>query len=148
MSGSKLAIWLVATIMFLSMGVILYAQGPVGAADTRYCAKPAAEIEPPNCSFSNIKDCRASLRAVGAATGNSVDVRYSPESRHSPPRSACALCAISRHALQQTCTAARVRIIARAALRHRWVISGNSDVQSGTKLVLVTKWFRLRIDRA
>jgi hypothetical protein len=61
---SKATLRLIATLMFLSMGVVLFPQGSAGAAD-RYCAKPAKETEPPDCSFSNIKDCRASLKAKG-----------------------------------------------------------------------------------
>jgi hypothetical protein len=48
---------LLATLMFLSMGLVLYPQGSAvrsqaystpAAADTRYCAKPAKETEPPD----------------------------------------------------------------------------------------------------
>jgi len=41
------------------------APGSVGSAASaadRYCAKPAEATAPPDCSFSNIKDCRASLK--------------------------------------------------------------------------------------
>jgi hypothetical protein len=73
MSGPKAMIRLLATLMLLSMGVVLYpqgvrSQGPYSTpatTDTRYCAKPTKETEPPDCSFSNIKDCRASLKAKG-----------------------------------------------------------------------------------
>jgi hypothetical protein len=63
MSGSKLMIRLVATMMFLSMGLVLYPQGSASAAD-RYCAKPVGD-SPPDCSFSNMEDCRASLKGKG-----------------------------------------------------------------------------------
>jgi hypothetical protein len=76
MSGSKAMIRLIAALMFLSMTVVLYPQGSAvrsqagpystpATAETRYCAKPTKETEPPDCSFSNIKDCRASLKAKG-----------------------------------------------------------------------------------
>jgi hypothetical protein len=73
MSGLKAAIKLIATLTFLSMGVVVYPQGVRSQApystpttiDTRYCAKPTKETEPPDCSFSNIKDCRTSLQAKG-----------------------------------------------------------------------------------
>jgi hypothetical protein len=41
------------------------APGPVKSAASaadRYCAKSAEATAPPDCSFSNIKDCRASLK--------------------------------------------------------------------------------------
>jgi len=41
------------------------APGPVESAASaadRYCAKSAEATAPPDCSFSNIKDCRASLK--------------------------------------------------------------------------------------
>jgi hypothetical protein len=74
MSGSKATGRLITTLMFLSMGVVLYPQGvrsqtgpysTPATKETRYCAKPTKETEPPDCSFSNIKDCRASLKAKG-----------------------------------------------------------------------------------
>src|SRR5262249_3774701 len=75
---------LLAALMFFSMGVVLYPQGvrsqtgpysTPATKETRYCAKPTKETEPPDCSFSNIKDCRASLkaRAVGVAISNSAE---------------------------------------------------------------------------
>src|SRR5262249_53206188 len=72
---------LLVTLMFL-MGVVLYpevvrSQAPYStpAAPDRYCAKPVGALEPPDCSFSNMKDCRASLkaRAVGVAISNSAE---------------------------------------------------------------------------
>ena len=64
---------LLVTLMFLSMGVVFYSQAvrsqtipySTPATADRYCAKPSKETEPPDCSFSNIKDCRASLKAKG-----------------------------------------------------------------------------------
>jgi len=63
MSGSKATIPLVVTMMLLLMGVVLYPQGSA-SADT-YCAKPVGANAAPDCSFSNINDCRASLKATG-----------------------------------------------------------------------------------
>jgi hypothetical protein len=63
MSGSKATVWLVATTMFLSMGIVLYPRSS-NAADT-YCAKAVGANAVPDCSFSNVKDCRASLKAKG-----------------------------------------------------------------------------------
>jgi hypothetical protein len=75
MSGSKATVRLIATLMFLSMGVVLYPQGSAvrsqaipystPATADRYCAKPSKETEPPDCSFSNINDCRASFKGKG-----------------------------------------------------------------------------------
>jgi hypothetical protein len=64
MSGSKATVRLIATMVFLSMGFVLYPQGSANAADT-YCAKAVGANAAPDCSFSNIKDCRASLKAKG-----------------------------------------------------------------------------------
>ena len=71
--GSKAMIRLLVTLMFLSMGMVLYPQDvrsqtrpySTPAAPDRYCAKPTKETEPPDCSFANMKDCRASLKAKG-----------------------------------------------------------------------------------
>jgi hypothetical protein len=80
---------LLAALMFLSMAVVLYPQsstvrsqaGPYSTratAETRYCAKPTEETEPPDCSFSNIKErlsrelkgkgWRALLQAIAQAS--------------------------------------------------------------------------------
>jgi hypothetical protein len=64
MTGSKATLWLIATMMFLSMGAVVYPQGSANAADT-YCAKAVGANEAPDCSFSNIQDCRTSLKAKG-----------------------------------------------------------------------------------
>jgi hypothetical protein len=62
MAGSKTTLWLIATTMFLWVGVVVYSQGSANAADS---AKAVGANEAPDCSFSNIKDCRASLKAKG-----------------------------------------------------------------------------------
>ena len=36
--------------------------GSAASAANRYCAKPAEATAPPECSFSSMKDCRASLK--------------------------------------------------------------------------------------
>jgi Protein of unknown function (DUF3551) len=44
---------------------VAVAPGSVGSAASaanRYCAKPAEATAPPECSFSSMKDCRASLK--------------------------------------------------------------------------------------
>ena|SRR5436190_3195377 len=73
MSASKATVRLLAAVIF-SMGIVLYPQdvrsqaGPYSTpatAETRFCAKPTKELEPPDCSFSNLKDCRAALKAKG-----------------------------------------------------------------------------------
>jgi hypothetical protein len=64
MIGSKAMLWLIATTMFLLMGVVVYPQGSANAADT-YCAKAVGAAAAPDCSFSSMKDCRASLKGKG-----------------------------------------------------------------------------------
>jgi hypothetical protein len=67
------AVWLSATLMCLSMAIVLYPQAvqsqaipySTPATADRYCAKPSKQTEPPDCSFLNVKDCRASLKAKG-----------------------------------------------------------------------------------
>jgi hypothetical protein len=36
--------------------------GSAGSAANRYCAKPAEATAPPECVYSSMKDCRASLK--------------------------------------------------------------------------------------
>ena len=48
------------------------APGSVGSAASaadRYCAKPAEATAPPECSFSSMKDCRASLKGKVGRVG-------------------------------------------------------------------------------
>jgi hypothetical protein len=65
MSSSKVTTRLIATVMFLSMGFVLYPQGSAKAA--KFCAEPrgATATGKPDCSFSSLKECRASVRASG-----------------------------------------------------------------------------------
>jgi len=64
MSGSKPTVILIAALTLLSIDVVLYPQAAANP-ETRYCAKPTKETEPTDCSISNIKDCRASLKEKG-----------------------------------------------------------------------------------
>jgi hypothetical protein len=65
MSSSKLLVWLIATMMLLSMGFVLYPQGSANAA--RYCAqlRGATAEGHPDCSFSTLDKCRARVRHRG-----------------------------------------------------------------------------------
>ena len=60
---AKATLWLIGTTMFLSMGVVVYPQSSANAAD--YCAKAVGATAAPDCSFSTMEDCRASLKAKG-----------------------------------------------------------------------------------
>jgi len=65
MSGSKLPVWLIAMMMLLSMGFVLYPQGSANAA--KYCAqlRGATAEGHPDCSFSTLDKCRARVRHRG-----------------------------------------------------------------------------------
>src|SRR5436190_17239684 len=65
MSSSKLLVWLIATVMLLSMVFVLYPQGPANAAT--YCAqlRGATAAGHPDCSFSTLDKCRARVRHRG-----------------------------------------------------------------------------------
>src|SRR5262249_61179779 len=65
MSSSKLPVWLIATMMLLSMGFVLYPQGSANAA--KYCAqlRGATAAGHPDCSFSTLDKCRARVRHRG-----------------------------------------------------------------------------------
>ena len=54
MSSSKLPVWLIAMMMLLSMGFVLYPQGSAIAA--KYCAqlRGATAEGHPDCSFSTL----------------------------------------------------------------------------------------------
>ena len=60
MSSSRLA--LTAAMMLLSMGFVLYPQGPANAA--KFCAqlRGATATGQPDCSFSTLDACRARVR--------------------------------------------------------------------------------------
>ena len=65
MSSSKLPVWLIATMMLLPMGFVLYPQGSANAA--KYCAqlRGATAEGHPDCSFSTLDKCRARVRHRG-----------------------------------------------------------------------------------
>jgi len=65
MSSSKLPLWLIATMMVLSMGFVLYPQSSANAA--KFCAqlRGATAEGHPDCSFSTLDKCRARVRHRG-----------------------------------------------------------------------------------
>src|SRR6516225_4098407 len=65
LSSSKLPVWLIAMMMLLSMGFVLYPQGSANAA--KYCAqlRGATAEGHPDCSFSTLDKCRARVRHRG-----------------------------------------------------------------------------------
>ncbi len=64
MSGSKSTVCLMAAMMLLSVVVVLYPQSSANAAT--YCSQaPGTAGTGPNCTFTSLKDCRASLKAKG-----------------------------------------------------------------------------------
>jgi len=67
MLSSRVTVRLIATMMFLSIGFVLYPGGSANAA--RFCAemRGATATGHPDCSFSSLHACRAHVRA--AATG-------------------------------------------------------------------------------
>src|SRR6516225_183758 len=62
---SKSLVWLITTMMLLSMGFVLYPQGSANAAT--YCAqlRGATAAGHPDCSFSTLDKCRARVRHRG-----------------------------------------------------------------------------------
>jgi hypothetical protein len=69
MSSLKVIFRLVATVMFLSIGFVLYPQGSANAA--RFCAEPvgATATGHPDCSFPSLHACRAHIRAAAGSSG-------------------------------------------------------------------------------
>src|SRR5215510_5470692 len=65
MSSSKLPVWLIATMMLLSVVFVLFPQGSANAAT--YCAqlRGATAAGHPDCSFSTLDKCRARVRHRG-----------------------------------------------------------------------------------
>jgi hypothetical protein len=63
MSSSRLA--LTGAMMLLSMGFVLYPQGPANAA--KFCAqlRGATATGHPDCSFSTLEACRARVKHRG-----------------------------------------------------------------------------------
>jgi hypothetical protein len=67
MLSLKVTVRLIATMMFLSMGFVLYPAGSANAA--HFCAQlqGATATGHPDCSFSSLHACRAHVKM--AATG-------------------------------------------------------------------------------
>jgi hypothetical protein len=65
MSRLKVMVRLVAAVMFLSMGFVLYPQGSANAA--KYCAelRGATATGHPDCSYTSHSACRKAVRAGG-----------------------------------------------------------------------------------
>lgn len=65
MSSSKLTVWVVATTILLSMGLVLFPQGSANAA--KYCAelRGATATGHPDCSYTSHSACRKAVRAGG-----------------------------------------------------------------------------------
>jgi hypothetical protein len=65
MLRAKVTVRLIATMMFLSIGFVLYLQGSASAA--MYCAelRGATATGHPDCSFKTHSACRAHVRAGG-----------------------------------------------------------------------------------
>jgi hypothetical protein len=61
----KLTVRLVTTMMLLSLGFVLYPQGPANAA--KFCAelRGATASGHPDCSFATLSDCRSHVRSGG-----------------------------------------------------------------------------------
>jgi hypothetical protein len=62
---SKLTVTLIATMVFLSAGFVLYPQDTASAA--KFCANAVGTTATghPNCSFSTLDACRARVRHMG-----------------------------------------------------------------------------------
>ena len=69
MSSLRVAARLIATMMVLSMGFVLYPQGSANAA--KFCAelRGAKATGHPDCSFSSLHACRAHVKAAAAGGG-------------------------------------------------------------------------------
>jgi len=88
MFSLKVMIRLIATMMLLSIGFVLYPQGSANAA--KYCAelRGATATGHPDCSFSTHRECRAHVRAGEAGTATNCARR---NARAIPQRCACAI---------------------------------------------------------
>ena len=69
MSSLRVVVRLIATIMLISMGFVLYPQGSANAA--KFCAelRGATARGHPDCSFSSLHACRAHVKAAAAGGG-------------------------------------------------------------------------------
>jgi hypothetical protein len=65
MSSLKVTVRLIAMMMLLSIGFVLYPQGSANAA--KFCAelRGATATGHPDCSFSSLHACRAHVKAGG-----------------------------------------------------------------------------------
>jgi hypothetical protein len=65
MLSLKVMVRLIATIMLLSIGFVLYSQGSANAA--KYCAelRGATATGHPDCSYTSHSACRKAVRAGG-----------------------------------------------------------------------------------
>jgi len=65
MLRSKLTVWLIAAMMLLSTGFVLYSESAAHAA--KFCAEArgATASGHPDCSFSSLKACRSHVRMQG-----------------------------------------------------------------------------------
>jgi hypothetical protein len=65
----RFVVRIVATTMLLSMGFVLYPQGPASAA--KFCAElvGATATGHPDCSFSSLHACRAHIKAAAGGGG-------------------------------------------------------------------------------
>jgi hypothetical protein len=69
MPSSRVVVKLVATMVFLSIGFILFPQDPANAA--KFCAElvGATATGHPDCSFSSLHACRAHIKAAAGGGG-------------------------------------------------------------------------------
>jgi len=69
MLSSRVTVRLIATMMFLAIGFVLYPGGSANAA--KFCAelRGATATGHPDCSFSSLHACRAHVRAAATAGG-------------------------------------------------------------------------------
>jgi len=65
MSNLKVMVRLIAMMMLLSIGFVLYPQGSGNAA--KFCAelRGSTPTGHPDCSFASLRECRAHIRAGG-----------------------------------------------------------------------------------
>jgi hypothetical protein len=61
--STKFTVWVVATTMLLSLGFVLYPQGPANAA--KFCAELRGATGRLDCSFTSLHACHAHVRAGG-----------------------------------------------------------------------------------
>ena len=61
--STKFTVWVVAITMLLSLGFVLYPQGPANAA--KFCAELRGATGRLDCSFTSLHACHAHVRAGG-----------------------------------------------------------------------------------